>query len=107
MTESEKIERLQKALKNARKRIESQQVHIEALEKTLAKYSHICIEIDEHRMASKKGAIERECIYGLTHFCDGTVNEEEAGDGTRPLPPCPLRRTCRLREMRIEREGEQ
>ena len=101
-----KLEKTQTALSNARQYVERLKERNKELIAKLEIYAPVIINIDRAEFSRKQATIERECIYGLTHFCDGKVNSSIAKEGTKPLPPCPCKAKCELRKKTIIREGE-
>ena len=54
----------------------------------------------ESRYTNKKKQLEKECLYGLKHFCDGTPNRSMVNTD-KPKPPCTKYRSCTIRKVKI------
>jgi hypothetical protein len=52
------------------------------------------------RFSMKRTYLEKRCLYGLTHFCDGTPNKSESATA-KPKPRCPNYYHCELRNLSI------
>lgn len=58
------------------------------------------------RFVTKKEVLEKKCIYGLTHFCDGRTNMSAKGieNGVTPKKRCPKYYDCEIRKHSIFEE---
>lgn len=54
----------------------------------------------------KRQQLETDCLYGLTHFCDGTTNMSAEGieNGVKPKDICPRYFNCDIRKHSIYEE---
>ncbi len=95
-----KLENAKKALENARRKYAFVKEERDRLLKELEQYR--TFEISDESIATKRAAIERSCIYGYSHFCDGTVNTSYAGKGVNPLPRCPQYFKCPIRKIKLK-----
>lgn len=57
----------------------------------------------QERMISKLKTIKNSCIYGLTHFCDGTPNMSAKGvdANVKPKERCPNYFKCEIRQRSV------
>lgn len=95
-----KLEKAKKALENANKRYKALKAENQRMAEELEKYR--TWEIDPESMGAKRIAIEKGCIYGYSHFCDGTVNKSYAGKDVQPLERCPQYFKCPIRENKLK-----
>ena len=95
-----KLEKAKKALENARKKYAFLKQENEKLQEELKKYR--TSEIDPESFNTKRMAVERSCIYGFAHFCDGKVNRSYAGEDVQPLSQCPKYFYCPIRMNRLK-----
>ena len=95
-----KLEKAKKALENARKKYAFLKQENEKLQEELNRYK--TFELDPESMGAKRIAIEKGCIYGYSHFCDGTVNKSYAGKDVQPLDRCPQYFKCPIRENKLK-----
>ena len=95
-----KLEKANKALENARKKYAFLKQENEKLQEELNRYK--TFELDPESMGAKRIAIEKGCIYGYSHFCDGTVNKSYAGKDVQPLDRCPQYFKCPIRENKLK-----
>ena len=65
-------------------------------------YSEGAWEYNRSAFNNKLVMIERYCEYGLTHFCDGTVNKSQADPEEQAKPPCPKYEECEIRKKKLE-----
>ena len=61
-------------------------------------------DVIERRIDLKKKQIERNCIYGLVNFCDGTPNKLYRG--AIPRKPCWKYEDCEIRQRSVFDEDE-
>ena len=54
----------------------------------------------QHRLLGKYAKLERDCQYGLTHFCDGTPNKS-VDEQAQPKPICPKYHCCEIRRHSV------
>ena len=95
-----KLENARKALENARKKYTYLRQENDRLIEELNKYR--TWEIEHESFNTKKSAVERNCIYGFVHFCDGTVNRSYGGRDIQPLPQCPQYFKCPIRANKLK-----
>ena len=57
------------------------------------------------RISIKRMALERECVYGLEHFCDGTPNKS-VNAYAKPKPPCEKYHCCKFRKHSVFNEED-
>lgn len=95
-----KLENARKALENARKKYAFLKQENDRLTEELKKYRKW--EIDRDSINVKTSAIEKNCIYGFVHFCDGRVNRSYGGKDIKPLPRCPQYFKCPIRMNKLK-----
>ena len=98
------LEKAKAALVNARKRNEVLRLENAALRAELEatnKYTQYSVDIPEQELLNKYKALESTCKYGLSHFCDGSVNWSVAPEGTKPFPPCMWKAECNIRKHKL------
>jgi hypothetical protein len=95
-----KLENTRKALQNLKKKYAFLKQENERLTEELKQNK--TFEISDESITTKRAAIERSCIYGYSHFCDGTVNRSCAGKGVKPLPRCPQYFKCPVRAYKLK-----
>lgn len=59
----------------------------------------------QNKMVAKLQSLERNCFYGLTHFCDGTPNKS-VDEHAKTKPTCPNYYDCYLRRQSLFDRGE-
>lgn len=68
----------------------------------LAKYKLLKWEYNTSAFNRKLIEVKKNCEYGLTHFCDGTVNKSWAEPNEIAKPFCPKYESCELRQKKLE-----
>lgn len=101
-----KLEKAKVALENAKRRFAALKAENQRLTEELEKYR--TWELDNESLKTKQKTIEKHCIYGFSHFCDGEVNRSCAGKEVMPLPRCPKYYNCHIRfdKLREVRKGD-
>lgn len=92
-------EHLKEVIARGRKRIKALTERLEEYEKRKNDESKYSIEIPDDIYNTKRGAINRHCIY-QKHFCDGTPNPSQT-IAEDVLPICPKYDICALRKNSI------
>ena len=94
------LKKARKALQNARRKYAFLKAENDKLVEELNKYR--TWEISDDSITTKRAAIESKCIYGQSHFCDGTVNRSCADKDVQPLPQCPVYFKCPIRANKLK-----
>ena len=84
---------------NLEERNASLEREVAELRLRLSVYEPQELEEGDITFEGKKSQIERLCIYGFSHFCDGSPNKSEGVHSHKD--PCPNYAYCPIRQKRV------
>lgn len=84
---------------NLEERNASLEREVAELRLRLSVYEPQELEEGDTTFEGKKSLIKHLCIYGFSHFCDGTPSC--AGNESKRKPPCPNYTYCPIRQKRV------
>ena len=58
-------------------------------------------EFNDHEFNTKVRNLNKQCEYGVNHWCDGKVNKSELPEG-EDKPKCPKYDECELRKNKLK-----